>query len=116
MSISSLAALDTYLAPLNPFFKLENASEISINRPGEIWVEIGGDMERHEIPEFDLEHLKSLGRLVAQYSEQHISEETPILSATLPQGFRIQVIFPPAVEPSSIAISIRKATDRKSVV
>ncbi len=110
MSITSLTALDTYLAPLKPFFDLANVSEISINRPGEIWVEIGGDMERHEVPELDLEHLKSLGRLVAQYSEQHLSEETPVLSATLPQGFRIQVVFPPAVEPSLIAISIRKAT------
>lgn len=110
MSITSLTALDTYLAPLKPFFDQAGVSEISINRPGEIWVEIGGDMERHEIPELDLEHLKSLGRLVAQYSEQHLSEETPVLSATLPQGFRIQVVFPPAVEPSLIAISIRKAT------
>lgn len=107
---TSLTALDTYLAPLKPFFEQAGVSEISVNKPGEIWVEIGGDMERHEIPELDLEHLKSLGRLVAQYGEQHISEETPILSATLPQGFRIQVVFPPAVEPSYIAMSIRKAT------
>ncbi len=107
---TSLTALDTYLSPLKSFFDQPNVSEISINKPGEIWVEIGGDMERHEIPELDHEHLKSLGRLVAQYTEQHISEETPVLSATLPQGFRIQVVFPPAVEPSLIAISIRKAT------
>jgi type IV secretion system protein VirB11 len=110
MSLSSLAALDTYLYPLKHFFDLPTVSEISINKPGEIWVEIGGDMERHTVPELDYEHLKALGRLVAQYGEQNISEETPILSATLPQGFRIQVVFPPAVEQGLIAISIRKAT------
>lgn len=108
--MSSLTALDTYLFPLKHFFDQPKVSEISINKPGEIWVEVGGDMERHQVPELDLEHLKALGRLVAQFGEQRISEEMPLLSATLPQGFRIQVVFPPAVEPGHIAISIRKST------
>lgn len=103
-------ALDTYLAPLKKYFDQPKVSEISINKPGEIWVEIGGDMVRHEIPELDLNHLKSLGRLVAQSSEQKISEESPLLSATLPEGYRIQVVFPPAVESKAIAMSIRKQT------
>lgn len=110
MTLSSLTALDTFLAPLKQYFDMPKVSEISINAPGEIWVEIAGDMQRFEVPELTQDHLKSLGRLIAQSSEQHISEETPILSATLPQGFRIQLVFPPAVEPSMIAISIRKGT------
>ena len=106
----SFTALDTYLAPLKKFFVMPTVSEISINFPKEAWIEIGGDMTRHEIPEFDLEHLKSLGRLVAQATEQKISEETPLLSATLPTGYRIQVVFPPACEPNTVGISIRKQT------
>src|ERR1700709_2048477 len=106
----SFTALDTYLIPLKKFFVQPGVSEISINQPQEAWVEIGGDMTRHEIPEFDLEHLKALGRLVAQSTEQKISEENPLLSATLPEGYRIQVVFPPACEPSTIAMSIRKQT------
>lgn len=103
-------ALDTYLTPLKKHFARTEVSEISINKPGEIWIEIGGDMERHSLPELDLEHLKSLARLVAQSTEQKISEETPLLSATLPEGYRIQVVFPPACEPNTIAMSIRKQT------
>jgi type IV secretion system protein VirB11 len=103
-------ALDTYLMPLKKFFAMPSVSEISINRPYETWVEIGGDMTRHEVPEFDLEHLKALGRLVAQATDQKISEEAPLLSATLPDGFRIQVVFPPACEVNTIAMSIRKQT------
>jgi len=103
-------ALDTYLSPLKKFFSQPTVSEISLNRPKEAWVEIGGDMTRHEVPEFDLEHLKALGRLVAQSTEQKISEENPLLSATLPEGYRIQVVFPPACEPATIAMSIRKQT------
>jgi type IV secretion system protein VirB11 len=106
----SHTALDTYLTPLKKFFAMPTVSEISINQPKEAWVEIGGDMYRHDIPEFDLEHLKSLGRLIAQSTEQKISEENPLLSATLPEGYRIQVVFPPAVEANTIALSIRKQT------
>lgn len=110
MALVSHTALDTYLTPLKPFFEQSQVSEISINRPGEIWVEVGGDMTRHAVPELDLEHLKSLGRLVAQSTEQKISEENPLLSATLPEGFRIQVVFPPACEPNTAVMSIRKQT------
>lgn len=106
----SYTALDTYLAPLQKFFSQPTVSEISINQPGEAWVEVGGDMTRYEIPEFDLAHLKALGRLIAQSSEQKISEEMPLLSATLPSGYRIQVVFPPACETGTVAMSIRKQT------
>lgn len=106
----STAALETYLAPLKGIFEQDGVSEVSINRPGEVWVERFGEMEHISIPEFDIEHLKSLGRLVAQSTEQVISEEKPLLSATLPAGYRIQVVFPPACEPNTVAMSIRKQT------
>lgn len=85
--------------------------EISINRPGEIWVEKlcgGRGMERFEVPELTFGHLHTLARLLAQYSEQEVSEEAPLLSATLPNGCRVQVVLPPAVEAGTIGISIRK--------
>ena len=106
----SIKALETYLIPLEKLFAMPNVAEISINKPGEAWIEVKGEMFRHELPEFDLNHLKSLGRLVAQSTEQMISEERPILSATLPQGYRIQVIFPPACEAGNVVMSIRKQT------
>lgn len=104
----SLAALDTYLTPLKRYFAQEGVSEISINRPKELWVEVYGDMYRDEIPEFDIDHLKALARLVAQSTSQKVSEESPLLSASLPEGYRIQVVFPPACEVGTIAMSIRK--------
>ncbi len=106
----SLTALETYLAPLRKYLDDPKVSEISINQPKEIWIEIAGEMTRHDVLELDINHLKSLSRLVAQSSEQKISEETPLLSATLPEGYRIQIVFPPACESSTIAISIRKQT------
>lgn len=109
----SFAALETYLAPLQSIFAEEGVNEVSINRPKEVWIEKRGDMRRETVEILDLEHLKGLGRLVAQSTEQKISEENPLLSATLPNGFRIQVVFPPACEPSTVSMSIRKASSLK---
>jgi type IV secretion system protein VirB11 len=106
----SLKALETYLIPLERLFAIPNCAEISINQPGECWIEVKGEMRKELIPEFDINHLKGLGKLVAQYTEQMISEERPILSASLPQGYRIQVIFPPACEAGNVIMSIRKQT------
>lgn len=103
--------IDTYLRPLKSFLDLPGVSEISINKPQEIWVEKLGTscgMERHQVPELTFAHLHTLAQLIAQFSEQEISEETPLLSATLPEGFRVQIVLPPATQPGAIGISIRK--------
>jgi type IV secretion system protein VirB11 len=109
----SIAALDSYLLPLKEILDRDGVNEVSINRPYEVWVEMKGDMIREELPTYDMEHLKSLGRLVAQATEQRLSEEEPLLSATLPNGFRIQIVFPPACEQGSVVMSIRKPSSLK---
>ncbi|MBN8531314.1 MAG: P-type DNA transfer ATPase VirB11 [Alphaproteobacteria bacterium] len=106
----SITALETYLKPLQRLFERDGVSEISLNQPKEAWVEVYGDMYREDIPEFDIEHMKSLARLVAQSTDQKVSEENPLLSASLPQGYRIQIVFPPACEAGKVAVSIRKQT------
>jgi type IV secretion system protein VirB11 len=106
----SYAALETYLLPFKNIFAEDGVNEVMINKPGEAWVEKAGDQRLVKIPEIDIDHLLGLGRLVAQSTAQGISEETPLLSATLPNGYRIQVVFPPAVEPNLAAFAIRKGT------
>lgn len=104
----SIAALETYLRPLKKIIEQDGVNEISINKPRELWVENRGEMSLHKVETFTLEHLKSLARLVAQSTDQRVSEEEPLLSATLPDGYRIQVVFPPACEKNTVIMSIRK--------
>lgn len=104
----SIAALNTYLTPLARLFAEEGIQEISLNRPGEAWVEIRGDMRFEAIPEFTLEHLRAMAHLIAQATSQVITEEKPLLSATLPDGYRVQIVFPPACADGNVAFSIRK--------
>jgi len=109
----TLTALETYLEPLKTLFAEDGVNEISINRPLEAWVEKNGDIRYESLPVLDFEHLHGLALLVAQSTDQRISEENPLLSATLPNGYRIQIIIPPACEPCTIGMSIRKPSAMK---
>lgn len=106
----SFAALETYLTPFKNIFAEDGVNELMINKPGEAWVEKRGDFRLEKMDTVDLDHLMGLGRLVAQSTEQTVSEEKPLLSATLPNGYRIQVVFPPACEVGSVAMAIRKGS------
>ena len=90
--------LDAYLAPLRPWLERETVTEILVNRPGELWVEdaaVGG-MQRVSLPELDDQLLQRLAEQVARINHQGINREHPLLSATLPDGARIQLVGPPA--------------------
>lgn len=103
-------ALESFLTPLKSLFDEDGVNEIMINKPCEAWVENKGDVRLEKVDLLDLDQLMGLGRLVAQSTDQSISEEHPLLSATLPNGYRIQIVFPPACEPKTVAMSIRKGS------
>lgn len=100
--------LDAYLAPLLPMLNRPDVTDIFVNRPGELWVEtLGGGLERHDAPELDDVRLWRLARQIASLSYQGISREHPLLSATLPDGARVQIVAPPATR-GPMALAIRK--------
>lgn len=100
--------LGSYLAPLAFALERADVTDIYINRPHELWIEtLGGTIERHDVPALEAALLARLSRQVAALSHQGISREHPLLSASLPDGSRIQIAAPPATR-GDIAIAIRK--------
>ena len=100
--------LRSYLAPLTGMLARPDVTDIYVNRPGELWVETtGGEIERHEAPGLDEATLARLARQIAALTHQGISREHPLLSATLPDGARVQVVAPPATR-GPMALAIRK--------
>jgi type IV secretion system protein VirB11 len=100
--------LHAYLAPLAAMLARPDVTDIYINRPGELWIEtVGGAIERQEAPALDEATLERLARQIAAASNQGISREHPLLSATLPDGARVQIVAPPATR-GPLALAIRK--------
>lgn len=100
--------LRAYLAPFTGMLARPDVTDIYVNRPGELWVEtLGGAIERHDAPTLDGATLERFARQVAALSHQGISREHPLLSATLPDGARIQIVAPPATR-GDLALAIRK--------
>lgn len=100
--------LRSYLAPLAGMLARPDVTDIYVNGPGELWIEtVGGAIERHDAPGLDEATLERLARQIASISHQGISREHPLLSATLPDGARVQIIAPPATR-GAMALAIRK--------
>lgn len=103
--------LRTYLETLKPW--LENTptiSELAVNRAGELWIECQKHgLYSEQVDTLDETFLENFSRQVAQFNNQAINEESPLLSGSLPGGQRIQIVRPPAA-PNGHCFSIRKKT------
>ncbi|MDD2934359.1 MAG: P-type DNA transfer ATPase VirB11 [Methylotenera sp.] len=106
--IQSSEMLSEYLLPIQRFIDDASLTEICINRPREVWTEGSEGWQRYELPELSFSHCRQLATLIASYNGKSISADKPVLSSALPNGERVQVIIPPACEPNTVSITIRK--------
>ena len=100
--------LESYLAVLVPWLQRPDLTDIYINRPGELWFEVlGSPPERCMVPELTGELLARMVKQIAAVTAQGINREHPLLSASLPDGTRVQAVIPPATR-GEIALAFRK--------
>jgi len=102
------SSLDHYLAPMRTLLGDAEVTEICINRPGEAFVERQSGWSRHVLPHATYGWCEGFAKLVANYTRQRVSSAEPLLSATLPGGERVQIVLPPATEPGTVSITIRR--------
>jgi type IV secretion system protein VirB11 len=108
---SELSALDLTLRALRPLLSTPDVTELCINRPREIFIETAAGWRREELPFADFDWCKRLAKLIANVTRQRVDEASPLLSASLPSGERVQVVLPPATTLGCVAITIRRPTD-----
>lgn len=100
--------LAEYLEPLRVFLDDDTLNEICVNRPREVWTEGRAGWQRYDVPELSFNNCRQLATLIASFNGKAIAADKPVLSAALPGGERVQVIIPPACEPFTVSITIRK--------
>jgi len=107
-SIDRSTSLRFYLQPFQNWLEQSDITEICVNRPWEIFVERESKWEQYTVPILTLDYLKSLATAAAVYIDSEINDSRPFLSARLPDGERIQIVYPPACETGTISVTIRK--------
>jgi len=105
------SALQLTLRALRPLLSNPEVTELCINRPGEAFIETHEGWRCEPLPFADFNWCWRLAKLVANSTRQRIDEESPLLSASLPSGERIQIVRPPATTQGHVAITIRRPSD-----
>jgi len=106
------SALELTLRALRPYLADPEITELCINRPGEAFLETAQGWRCEALTFADFDWCRRLAKLVANSTRQRIDEESPLLSAALPGGERIQIVLPPATRAGCVAISIRRPSER----
>lgn len=99
------------LAPIQPILDDDQVSEILINKEKEVFIEKEGQLKLICVPEFEHRHLDHLFQLMATESEQIFNEEHPLLSASLADGSRVQLVLPPTAKQHTLSIRRKVVRD-----
>jgi type IV secretion system protein VirB11 len=102
------SALELTLRPIRPLLARPDVMEICINRPSEIFLETPSGWQCEAAGYADLDWCRRFAKLVANFSRQRIDETSPLLSASLPSGERVQIALPPATRQGCVALNIRR--------
>jgi type IV secretion system protein VirB11 len=105
------SALELTLRALRPYLR-DDVMELCINRPHEAFLETPAGWRRETLEFADFDWCSRLAKLVANSTQQRIDSTSPLLSASLPTGERVQIIMPPATTASCVAIAIRRPAEK----
>lgn len=109
---SEVSALELTVRALRPWLSDPQVTELCINRPGEAFLETRQGWRREQLGFADLDWCRRFAKLVANATRQRIDETSPLLSAGLPGGQRVQIVLPPATTKDCVAITIRRPSDQ----
>ncbi len=128
------AALRYWLRPVRRYLDRERVEEVSINRPGEVFVLANDVWTCHEEPVLSFDYCMALARLIATYTHQRLDEQFNLLSASLPLetahadvavlaaagvpliGERCQIVIPPSCQTGTVCLSFRKHSTASSTL
>lgn len=96
------------MRPLAQYLADESVREVTVTRPGEIFVKTRGSWHGHSDAQLALGYLTALVSAMASFNKVNFA---PIMSLLLPDGERAQVAQSPSVIEGTISINIRKHTD-----
>jgi pilus assembly protein CpaF len=98
--------------PLEPLLRDDSISDIMVNGPDSVFVEVRGKLMKSTVRFRDSEHAAMVAQKMVATIGRRVDESSPLCDARLPDGSRVNVIFPPLALDGP-CISIRKFTKKK---
>ncbi|MCS6854950.1 MAG: CpaF family protein [Elioraea sp.] len=95
------------LGPLEPLLADERITDIMVNGPDNIYVEIGGKLEKSSVRFRDDQHAIAVAQKIAAAVGRRVDESSPMVDARLADGSRVNIVLPPLALDGA-CISIRK--------
>ena len=78
---------------LQPYIENEKVSEIMVNGPNDIYIEISGNIEKLDLRFDSVEQLEELIRRIAAKVHREINELNPVVDARLEDGSRVNAVY-----------------------
>jgi len=100
-------SIQRYFKPILPYLQDASVSEIMINGPEDIWIEVSGRLHKTDARFETNDDLMGGVKNIAQYVGKTLDELNPRMDARLPDGSRVHVVLPPCAR-NGISLAIRR--------
>ena len=81
--------------PLEPLLAQDSLTDIMVNGPRDVYVELNGRIQHVDVHFRDSAHLLNVCQRIVSMVGRRVDESSPICDARLPDGSRVNVIVPP---------------------
>ena len=100
------------LGPLESLLTRDDVSEVMVNGPKTVYIEVDGRIQRSAITFRDNQHLTAICQRIASQVGRRVDEACPMCDARLPDGSRVNIIIPP-LSLDGTTLTIRKFKKEK---
>lgn len=98
--------------PLEALLRDDGISDIMVNGPDHVFIEVAGRMYRADVRFRDSAQVATISQKIAATVGRRVDESSPLCDCRLPDGSRVNIVFPPLALDGP-CISIRKFSKRR---
>ncbi|MDE6885703.1 MAG: Flp pilus assembly complex ATPase component TadA [Helicobacteraceae bacterium] len=100
--------LQSLLKVWKPYFKIENATEIVVNKEKEVWIDINNKFERRIDENLNEQFLLDFVEQLATHRNLFFNINTPHLSCSIPNtNIRVQALHPSITTNNNLSLTMR---------
>ena len=92
--------------PLEPLLREPDVTDVLVNAPDEVWVDLGEGLRRSDVRFPDADAVRRLAQRLAAAAGRRLDESMPFVDAQMPDGTRLHAVIPPIARTCAV-VSLR---------